>query len=153
MIDIRGLNKVEVFRSLYRRSKVQGMGYFAFSASGSKNELDFEEAEQIYNSHKGRFDYVNGRVMKVDLTKDSFNEFGYDRDNGENAAQTAIDSLRNGLTLGNVDTSPKEPWQEALYGLGRSHAQNGQLNESEVKKFNDVASDNCKISLGSIKKN
>lgn len=43
------------------------------------------------------FDYLYGRVMKVDLSSDeSFEERLYDRDNGTGAAQRVIDRLRNG---------------------------------------------------------
>ena len=40
------------------------------------------------------FDYVQGRVMKVDLSGDSFNPWLYDRDNGEGAAKRIVDTLR-----------------------------------------------------------
>lgn len=47
------------------------------------------------------FDYLYGRVMKVDLSSDDgFEERLYDRDNGKGAAQKVIDALRtNGETL------------------------------------------------------
>ena len=39
------------------------------------------------------FDYLKGRVMKVDLSEDDgFEEWLYDRDNGEGAAQSALDN-------------------------------------------------------------
>jgi hypothetical protein len=40
------------------------------------------------------FDYLMGRVMKVDLAEDILDESLYDRDNGEGAAKKAIDSIR-----------------------------------------------------------
>lgn len=86
----------------------QRMGCFAFAASEFKNELDFEEAKDLYQRCKGKFEYVNGKAMKVNLTGDSFDPLLYDRDNGENTAQTVIDSLRSGLSLGSVDTLPEE---------------------------------------------
>jgi hypothetical protein len=148
MIDIHDLNKVEVFSALYSRSKVQRMGHVGFAASGSKNELDFEEAERLYNAHKGRFDYVNGRVMKVDLTRDSFDPFLYDRDNEENAAQGVIDSLRSGLSL---DIPPKEPWKASLYEqLRKVYCPNSGLNQSELNKFDEIANDEALVTDNSV---
>jgi len=40
------------------------------------------------------FDYLYGRVLKVDLSKDEFDERLYDRDCGEGAAQRAVNSAR-----------------------------------------------------------
>ena len=40
------------------------------------------------------FDYLYGKVMKVDLSKDSFNPFLYDRDNFPGAALQIIRGLR-----------------------------------------------------------
>lgn len=44
--------------------------------------------------YKYDFDYLKGRVMKVNLSGDTLNEWGYDRDNGTGAAERAIASLR-----------------------------------------------------------
>lgn len=54
------------------------------SLEDAKNKLEY----QTY------FDYLNGRVMKVDLSGDSFDERLYDRDNDLGSAQKVIDSLR-----------------------------------------------------------
>ena len=41
------------------------------------------------------FDYLYGRVLKVDLKgDDGFEEWLYDRDNGEGAAQQSLDDYR-----------------------------------------------------------
>jgi hypothetical protein len=44
--------------------------------------------------HGANFDYLHGRVMKVDLSGDSFDPWLYDRDNGEGAASRAIAKMR-----------------------------------------------------------
>jgi hypothetical protein len=48
----------------------------------------FQPGEQVY------FDYLRGRVMKVDLSKDAFDPWLYDRDNGAGAAERAVSRLR-----------------------------------------------------------
>jgi hypothetical protein len=40
------------------------------------------------------FDYLKGRVMKVNLSGDEFDPWLYDRDNGQGAAERAIASIR-----------------------------------------------------------
>lgn len=50
------------------------------------------------------FDYLYGRCLKVDLTDDTFDPWGFDRDNGGNgSAQKVIDQLRQ---TGEVSTTP-----------------------------------------------
>ena len=41
-----------------------------------------------------RFYHVDGKIMKVDLREDEFDDRLYDRDNGIGVAQEAIDELR-----------------------------------------------------------
>jgi hypothetical protein len=44
---------------------------------------------------KGTFDYLNGRVLKLDLRDDAeFDPRLYDRDNGEGKAARVIENLR-----------------------------------------------------------
>jgi hypothetical protein len=98
MIDIRGLDKAEVLKALYDASHPQGMG---FMAPGCMSPLPIEaareEVEQAKEFGRGTlyFDYVRGRVLKVDLTTDELDPWLYDRDNGAGAAQLVIDSMRN----------------------------------------------------------
>lgn len=51
--------------------------------------MDESEAEHILHNQT-YFDYLEGRVMKVDLSKDELRTDLYNRDNGENAAENAI---------------------------------------------------------------
>ena len=60
------------------------------------------------------FDYLHGRVLKVELSGDEFDERLYDRDCGEGAAQRAVDSIRaeredGGDAAKNADGEKKEP--------------------------------------------
>lgn len=91
MIDITGLNKADVLRVLYNRARTQGLGILHYTPE----DMTVEEAQDILD-HTGDkyFDYLKGRVMKVDLNGDSFNPRLYDRDNGEGAAESAIGPLR-----------------------------------------------------------
>lgn len=89
MINIKGLKKSQVLAVLYNNSKPLGLGIFDFN---SKNMTE-QEAEELLK-HQTYFDYLKGRVMKVDLKdNDRFNEYLYDRDNGRGAAQRAINKI------------------------------------------------------------
>lgn len=101
MVNIKGMDKAEVLLALWQASQMQGMSFLGFLASG---ELTLEQAQWEVQERKhigfdGKdsiyFDYLNGKVMKVDLGQDEFDSRLYDRDNGEGAAQRAIDKLRN----------------------------------------------------------
>lgn len=90
-IDISGLDKAEVLAALFNASKQQGMGFF--DSSGG-NSMTVEDARQ-YTSREGDqyYDYLRGRVMKIDLSSDELNPRLYDRDNGQGAAASALAAL------------------------------------------------------------
>lgn len=91
-INIKGMNKAEVLMKLYNASQPLGVGILHF-----KNEdMTLDEAQAILNSSPGvsnpfYFDYLYGRVMKVDLSGDWLDPWGYDRDNGQDSARLAIE--------------------------------------------------------------
>lgn len=91
MINIEGLDKARVLCALYNMSKVQGMGIF--QATGK--QMLVEEARELL-THDTYFDYLHGKVMKIDLKSDiEFEEWMYDRDNGQGAAERVIKLLRD----------------------------------------------------------
>lgn len=96
MVSIKGLDKAEVLLALYNASHVQGMGFLA-----AVDKYDIEDArkdiEDMNTTFNGRlyFDYLHGRVIKTDISGDEFDPYLFDRDNGEGAAEKAIETLRN----------------------------------------------------------
>lgn len=101
-IDIAGLDKAKVLAALYNHAKPLGMGLLHYNP----DPMTVETAQELLGggvmpngigSHYGKgkyFDYLQGRVMKVDIGGDTLNPNLYDRDNGEGAAAKAIDSIR-----------------------------------------------------------
>lgn len=89
MIDISGLSKAAVLAALYNAARPQGMGFLHYSPQ----PMSEAEAEGILTEII-RFDYLRGRVMKVDLSGDAFEERLYDRDNGQGAAAFVVGVLR-----------------------------------------------------------
>ncbi len=88
MISITGMSKADVLAGLYNASKPLGMGV----TQSDPSEMSTAEAEETLQ-RTSNFDYLKGRVMKVDLSGDEFEEWLYDRDNGPGAAQRVIDNL------------------------------------------------------------
>lgn len=88
-VNIEGLDKAAVLIALYNASKVMGMGVL----HARKSPFTVGEATKLLKEYS-RFDYLFGRIMKVDLAGNSFDPDSYDRDNGAGAAQRAIDKLR-----------------------------------------------------------
>ena len=88
-INIAGIDKAAVLAALYNSSKQQGMG--VFNAAGQK-QLDIEKARELLKEAT-YFDYLAGRVMKIDLSDDDLDPRLYDRDNGQGAAFRAIEHL------------------------------------------------------------
>ena len=93
MVNIEGLDRAEVIVALYNASKTQGLGFLQEAVGRG---FTVEDARECLESGRDYFDYVEGRVVKVDLSSGvEFNPAMYDRDLGDGAAQAAIDSLRS----------------------------------------------------------
>jgi hypothetical protein len=90
MISIKGLDKAEVLQALYDRARTQGMGIFQYIPG----PLSKEEAQSLLQT-SSYFDYLKGRVMKIDMSGDEIDPRLYDRDNGEGAAEAAISKLNS----------------------------------------------------------
>lgn len=75
MINISKLNKAEVLSALYNKSKQQGMG---FLHARGQQPISASEAAELLQTQT-RFDYLHGRVMKVNLAGDEFDPWGCDR--------------------------------------------------------------------------
>lgn len=102
MVDITGLEKADVLKALYDASHPLGLGRLDHRSS---QPLPLEEARRIITKLRtiwaerlptrwAYFDYLQGRVLKVNLTGDEFDETLYDRDNGPGAAEQALASIR-----------------------------------------------------------
>lgn len=87
MIDIKNMNKADVLAKLFNASKQQGMG--VLDSSGASG-MSVNEAQEILDGGQTYFDYLKGRVMKIDLSGDELSPGLYDRDNGTGAAAAAL---------------------------------------------------------------
>ncbi|HVF69887.1 MAG TPA: hypothetical protein VNA13_04975 [Xanthomonadales bacterium] len=96
-IDLSEFDKAAVLAVLYNASKPQGMGFMQYDPT----PMSVEEARSLLEQTT-YFDYLKGRVMKIDLSGDTLDTWGYDRDNGENAASRVIDTLRSTKDVDNI---------------------------------------------------
>lgn len=96
IVDISGLDKAALLAALYNRARPLGMGFLHYTPE----DMTLEQAQETLkvgddHGHQGMyFDYLHGRVMKVDISGDVLHTWGYNRDNGDGAAEQVITTLR-----------------------------------------------------------
>lgn len=107
MTNISNLPKAELLAALYNASRQQGMGFMdptgrldmtAAEAQGVIDKYTYTDA----NNHKeriGYFDYLHGRILKVDINGDELRPHLYDRDNGQGACDSVVQNLRISLGI------------------------------------------------------
>lgn len=107
-INISGLSRASVLAALYNASRPQGMGFLHYSPE------DMTEAiAEAYLREGTYFDYLKGRVMKIDLKDAQSVDVGlYDRDNGQGAGAKAIEALRATKSVSNTEI--KEAHKEGV---------------------------------------
>lgn len=102
-VDITGIDKAELLRCLYNGSDPQGMGWIQYVPG----HMSLEQAQVLIDACKESesdyqdahinlaydFDYLQGRVMKVNLGEPVMDLWLYDRDLGEGAGLLAISHL------------------------------------------------------------
>lgn len=88
-VSIAGLDKAEVLAALYNASHPQGMGFLHYDPA----PMTRDEAAKLLE--RGQyFDYLKGRVMKVDLSGDEVSPRGYDRDSYDGALAEIVARVR-----------------------------------------------------------
>lgn len=90
-MNIAGLSKPAVLAALFNASRQQGMGLLDARGARPMTAID---AAAVISAEGMNFDYLRGRVMKIDIESDDVETRLYDRDNGEGAAERAIAPLR-----------------------------------------------------------
>lgn len=118
MVNIKGIKKHIVLYALWNASHVQGLSFLGLNPNGFtleraeelvneryrnafKREFNVEEIDESeFNRWKKDnpkvdmyFDYVDGHVIKCNIGGDTFDERLFDRDCGDGAAVSAIESI------------------------------------------------------------
>lgn len=90
-MNIKGMNKAEILAALYNRSRPQGFGFL----QADSTPMTTAQAQKILDGTPGKyFDYLMGRVMKIDLSGDELDTSLYNRDIGKGAAERVIEDLQ-----------------------------------------------------------
>lgn len=89
-IDISKKDKAEVLAALYNGSSPQGMGIFHYDSALMTKE---EAAKFLENTPDKSFDYLKGRVMKINLHDDILKTTLYNQDVGKGMAELIITEL------------------------------------------------------------
>jgi len=88
-MNIKDMNKAKILAALYNNSRPLGMGFL----QATPEDMTEDEAQALLNEGQAYFDYLKGRVMKVDLSKDELFTGLYNRDNGPNRCEEIIEGL------------------------------------------------------------
>jgi len=93
-IDVKGIDKAELLAALYNNSQPLGMGFLVAKAE----PMTKAAAQAVLDNQAGDtyFDYLQGRVMKIDIGGDTLNTWGYDRDNGAGSVARVVADLKAG---------------------------------------------------------
>lgn len=103
-VDISGLDKAAVLAALYNNSQPSKRGPHRFNTEEMTVEdahIHLEEGDDIRKQFGNKlernplyFDYLQGRLLKVNLSGDSFYALSYDRHLGDGLAARVIENLR-----------------------------------------------------------
>jgi len=91
-VSIAGLPRAAVLAALFNNSHQQGMGFL--QPRGAQPMTVEQAADILAATPHGYFDYLHGRVLKVDLSTDDVDPYLYDRDLGPGALARAVDQVR-----------------------------------------------------------
>ena len=85
VVDISNKDKAEVLSALYNYSHPTGAGVLDYDPS----PMSVEEAKELLKEGS-YFDVINGRVMKVNLSRNVLITYAYNRENGDGSAERII---------------------------------------------------------------
>ena len=88
-MNIKGMSKAKILAALYNNSMPQGMGFL----QATSDDMTEDEAQQLLDDGQTYFDYLQGRVMKIDLSGDELQTRLYNRDLGEGACERVVGSI------------------------------------------------------------
>lgn len=126
-IDIKGIDKAELLAALYSRAQVLGLG----ALHAKPGDLTPEETAALVIRHTDSrgdrtriyFDYLHGRVMKVDIGGDTLDSRLYNRDNGDNMAEDIVAALRAKAPIPGQPTVTPPPPADPQAFVNAHHSQ------------------------------
>jgi len=89
-MNISHIPKAKVLAALFNAAKPFGSGYIQYNPNHIMSE---DEASKILEGQV-YFDYLEGRLMKVNLSLNELDTSNYNRDNGAGAAEAVINEIK-----------------------------------------------------------
>lgn len=109
-IDIAGIEKATLVAALFNNSKPLGLGFFA---AKSNTLMTAKDAQKYLDKGQKYFDYLEGRVMKIDVSGDEVDPWGYDRDNGPGAVNKVVEAIRQSQSIEFKQATPTNALEAA----------------------------------------
>lgn len=139
-INISKMSKAIVLMALYNASKMQGNSFLG----GDGSTMTEQEATERLKSQTS-FDYLNGKVMKIDLSGDLLETWLYDRDNGDGAALRAIQKHYPDAVEMSEDEVKKESFKIQALGRANRNSQTTKVTEVVSEHLKGSATDTYKV--------
>src|SRR5689334_18258688 len=108
-ISIKGLDKADLLAAFYNSSQFQGYG--KYDPEASPESMTKADAQRIIARGQLSFDYLRGRILKIDIGGDMLNPFGFDRDLGQGASERVVEGVKKGVIVPAVNLAAR------TYGL------------------------------------
>ena len=105
-IDVADIPAAELLAALYNKGRPTGIGFLqahdgdmtieqaSALLNGDEQEGDYPVNHDRSEDKPAYFDYLHGRVMKVEINGKTLRPGLYDRDYGAGAAQGVVDAIR-----------------------------------------------------------
>lgn len=88
-IDVSDIPKARLLQELYANAATPG-----FWGAIERVPMTDQTAEELTQEDRQYFDYLHGRVLKVEINGRVLNSALYDRDNGNGSALRCVDTIR-----------------------------------------------------------
>jgi len=93
-VNIAGLDKAELLMRAFNASKQQGLG---LADPLGRQDMTIDQARAIATQGPMVYDYLHGRVLKIDISGNEVRTYAYNRDVGLGALEKIVDDMRSGV--------------------------------------------------------
>lgn len=117
-LDIRGIDKNELLAGLFNASTPRGLGFI--DPDNNKPMTAKDADAHLRENTTTYFDYLNGRLIKIDIGGDYIETSRYDQCNGEGAAERVVNALKARQNVAFAASAPSDP-QELFAAIVSTH--------------------------------
>jgi hypothetical protein len=95
-VNIAGLDKADLLMRAFNASHQLGLGQ---GDPEGRQDMTKERAGELISQGYQVFDYVHGRVLKIDISGDEVRTYAYNRDVGPGVLEKIVDDMRSGALV------------------------------------------------------